>query len=606
MAAVALRFLGSARFRSPPYPAVLAVSPRGDFLVVAALREAWILRYETGELIGKIPLQSTSSLLLTFKAEGDRVLIGSLRSPALLCDLASATVVDTQPGLGMSAIALAADGRRALIAFDRVLTWWHLDRKERGPRLRRHRGMTHALALRAGDTEAVVVGENKVFLHDLERSLVVEIAHVHVSHTPITLSPDAATMAWAESGRIVLRATQPGAIERSAPVAWVHHLFFSSDSRYLLCTSMAGLTVLDVQSAGLVHHHPGWTPAVAASTPDGSSLVTIARSRVSGHVPPFARGIEIHQLDSSLPVGGVEGHEYAIQQLVFRPDGRTLLVTDESPTLRLWDRQTSAQRPHRWGGRPVIGIEISPDGRHALVRYSQGTSWFLWDLMADREIAELTSPVPYGTSQVSWSLDGRTVHGWHPHLIPQWSIPDGTLIATTVPPPLAHPPLYFVAHHQLGALTPDGPRLWTPGAPSGPLALKTGLPAWEHVFAVHPGGRTLATRSVHDRIHEWDTTTGALLRTVPDILTAFPCLAFSRDGSLLATSSIQEGQGPRVRVLDWPSGAALATLDLPWPGERVTALAFAPDDDSLLIGAAQGLIARVAASEFQQNLGTVI
>ncbi|MGH7295594.1 MAG: WD40 repeat domain-containing protein, partial [Polyangiaceae bacterium] len=81
----------------------------------------------------------------------------------------------------------------------------------------------------------------------------------------------------------------------------------------------------------------------------------------------------------------------------------------------------------------------------------------------------------------------------------------------------------------------------------------------------------------------WDARSGSLVRTLDGFQGALEWVAFSHDGSALATSAA--GQHPRIGVWEVPSGRALGGFDLPRANFRVE---FTPDDAALVVGGFDG------------------
>jgi WD40 repeat protein len=72
----------------------------------------------------------------------------------------------------------------------------------------------------------------------------------------------------------------------------------------------------------------------------------------------------------------LQGHSAAIEWAAFTPDGQQIVSVGATgdPTVRVWDAASGKERycfkNHILG---VLGVDVSPDGRHALSGSRDGT-----------------------------------------------------------------------------------------------------------------------------------------------------------------------------------------------------------------------------------------
>ena len=104
-------------------------------------------------------------------------------------------------------------------------------------------------------------------------------------------------------------------------------------------------------------------------SPDGRFIATTSEE---GHTVWLCR--RSHDLCEVLM-----GHQGAIEDMTFNPDGRALVTAGGDNTVRLWDVETIESRVYRGHDSPVFDVDVSPDGKW-IASASADTTVRLWSL----------------------------------------------------------------------------------------------------------------------------------------------------------------------------------------------------------------------------------
>jgi WD40 repeat protein/DNA-binding SARP family transcriptional activator/class 3 adenylate cyclase len=295
----------------------------------------------------------------------------------------------------------------------------------------------------------------------------------------------------------------------------------------------------------------------------------------------------------------------------FTPDGRFLLSTGPAGSVTVWDAHTftyvrslgapPSSGPPNWitsnwppVGSPtdVHGIDVSRDGR--LVAASTITGVRVWDIGTGQEVFTVPAAVPGSWPSVDWSptRDLLAVTGYE----------DDRGLVTIVDS--SGREVTALREKQglgvgMGRFSPDGEWLLTSRSAQQPERAvdRVGIWDWQAgtvtrtfgrgltfgVIAVSPTGSLLATRGP-DAIEIWDWASGDRLVTLAGDPGRFSGLAFSPDGSRLASTS-DDGT---VRL--WDSGSGEQLLDLPGHPTAVRSVSFSRDGSQLASAGTDGAV----------------
>ena len=293
-------------------------------------------------------------------------------------------------------------------------------------------------------------------------------------------------------------------------------------------------------------------------------------------------------------------HQGGVLRLVFTPDGRKLVSSDDNGGVIVWDvadgeisEELTARTPCSTGPSSacegVYGLALSPDGRTLYSSADDGQA-ILWDLSGDRRLLR-SFPVdpPFGNFDtprgLALSPDGETLALTHK---------DGAVDLVDTQTLRRSASLKALTGFAAAvAFSPDGRLLAVAGergqvtlwdartlAPAGELS---GLRADSQALAFSPDGKLLASAEnggERPRLRVWNVRQRAL--TAFRSQTPAASLAFSPDGRLIAAASASE-RGTEIR----DARSAQLVKRLPAPGVS-RSVAFSPDGSLLAVGQYDG------------------
>jgi len=272
---------------------------------------------------------------------------------------------------------------------------------------------------------------------------------------------------------------------------------------------------------------------VVDSQPDTGVLLSVEAFRVAQTTE--ARSALLSMSAHQAHLGRLGGHQAAVTDVAFDPDGEVLATSSRDHTVALWDNRRREPLTTLTGHTaPVNGVAFSPDAR-LVASASDDHTVIVWDVARRAPLTTLT-----GHNQ--------------PVLDVAFS-PDGSLAATA------------------GA---DGTtRLWDT-ARWTPLSVLDGHTDRVNKVAFSPQAQLLATASDDHTVIVWDVVRRAPLTTLTGHSQPVLDIAFSPDGYHLTTAS-RDGT-----VILWDcSGNTRWTWSETNIGQ-VTAIAFSPDGSTLV------------------------
>ena len=356
------------------------------------------------------------------------------------------------------------------------------------------------------------------------------------------------------------------------------NIAYSPDGKILAAASGIGVWLYDAYTGAEVNLLAGHTIPVQSLefSPDGSTLASGGAN--------LDNTIRLWDVHTGAHRHTLTGHEGGVRALAFSPDSLRLASGSEDDSIRLWDTRTyQSVQVLDYYTRDVRSIVFSPDG--ATLASGSGDDIIRLRNAQTGEIVQTLEGHIGSVWSVAFSPDGNTLAGggWN-NTIRLWDVGTGEN-------------LQVLEGHFLDitTLTFSSDGLTLASASSGEYKMYHTIRLWNarsgellHVFEGHdrginsaafsPDGFTIAGGNGYG-IQTWDVRTGNSLQTFgeehsPPIL----CAAFSPDGLMLVSGSWDY----KIRLRDARTGEHLQTLV--GHSSEVNSIAFSPDGSTLASG----------------------
>jgi WD40 repeat protein len=305
-------------------------------------------------------------------------------------------------------------------------------------------------------------------------------------------------------------------------------------------------------------------------------------------------------------------HAFAIAGVAYSPTQDIFASASWDKTAKLWAASTGSELRTLIGHTDIINaIAFTPDG--ITVATAAGSpppdtrdpTVRLWDV-ATGDLLFILPGHSGGSFCVAASPDDSTIaSGGNDGLVKIWRVRNGTLLRSMNGNGTQ---VYSVSYSPDGGMLAAGDgegsvHEWDPATGAEIRVMDTGAPAG--AVAYSPDGALIAvgTEQYGDNVLLFDAATGALVATFPGHDAFCQSVAFSPDGTMLASAS---GYTFDIKFWHVPDGALLATYDREtgWGQYPILPLAFSPDgsrfgygrSDATVVMAQNAFITAVASA----------
>ncbi len=288
-------------------------------------------------------------------------------------------------------------------------------------------------------------------------------------------------------------------------------------------------------------------------SPDKSVLVTAGENRTI-HLWDTSTGKLKHTFSDKNEDDKETGYIRGVENILFSPDGKSILSLVKDSQIRMWDIATGKRIPFTGNIGYLTNATYSPDGKTlATVDYPGGIR--IWDIM---------------TGKLK-----RTISNFNPRDTHHKTEYDTYYIAFTPNREKA------IISENYGALS-----LWDTSTKRLHTLIKS---KWGHDVLLSPDGETVASwnTSKDGLIRFWNATTGEHKRTIKDHYGRISGVEFSRDGSLLASWSLSY-EDKTIRLWNVATGRNIQTLT--GNNNLIGNVIFSPDGETLISGGQDGTV----------------
>ena len=353
----------------------------------------------------------------------------------------------------------------------------------------------------------------------------------------------------------------------------LRRLVFSPDKRTLAFGQKEDIYLWEFttgEQKGILTGHTDWIDNIVFS-PDGATLVSADSNET----------IRLWDVETATYSTILNSYDSEISKLLFSPDGKTLIILDQDDHIRLWDVDTGTEKLVI--DTPTFNcIAISPDGKTLANCKSDALS--LWNTETGTHIAELSGH-RYLLSAVAFSPDGSTFASSGGDTLFLWDSATGERKMSITGHTSSVRGMAFSSDaNTLVTTSGEKIHLWDPTTGAYKKMIFGGYWSFHVSLAISPDGNTLAShQSFHT--HLWDMARSTHKYAISEINRntqnndrGTSSIAFSPDGRLLAGGGTYS-----TAVKLWYMGHTQKAA-LTGHTRGITSVAFSPDSRFLVSG----------------------
>lgn len=350
--------------------------------------------------------------------------------------------------------------------------------------------------------------------------------------------------------------------------------------------------------------NPLWPPAKPASKPRARAYIPPSSPKPLVPLQPRSLRRQSRAVTHTKlvrPSYVFEGHDAAIQSVIYDPSGQVITSASGDGTVRLWRISDGsllkilAQPPETWSvsgdTEPTVlqvpdwinDLTFSPDGQTLAVA-THGGFIRLWDMATGTLVCSLQDHMTIAWS-IGFASDGQTlVSASGDQIVRIWRISDNTIFHVLRPYPMEghRDQVVSVAwgpdNQTLASASYDGTvRLWNVFDWTL-LHILQGRGGWVYSITYSPDGQRIASADKDGNIWIWQVATGELLNLIQGHSKAIREVAWSPDGNIVASASY-DGTVKLWKAIDGSLSYILQAQQTP-----VLCVSWHPDSQSLATG----------------------
>ena len=352
---------------------------------------------------------------------------------------------------------------------------------------------------------------------------------------------------------------------------------YSRDGKSIITSAIDQIDVWETGSGKRLRHFAGFSVrrknapiefgSPFAISPDQNHL---AAGGADGRIRIYQLGSAKSLIEWETP-GAKEffGRRPAIRNLVYSPDGRTLLTVEDTAMVRLWSVGSGAEL--RVVSEPyagVLAIAFSPDGK--LIAYAHtDKSIRLCAVESGKEVIRCAGH-PDFARVLRFNPDGKIIasalfeytHSKEKdNSVRLWDVVTGKELQRLHGNDRGTPLAFSPDGTSLATSADGSVRIWDPAAGTERLHFKAhsqGILKGIRALEFSPDGKRLVSCGIDQTVHEWDAATGKEIEPMGGHQARLLAAAFSPDNRVLASAS----EDQTIRLWEVATGSELRRYDV--------------------------------------------